>query len=188
MSARRSPGHSLAPLSLKRKGALKFWRAEWDSVLKMKRSRVQSWWESCAAWVSNAARSWAGRAACGTGQSSLGWGGSFSQGAFCGFPSLAGVYVVICLFHLVCSALSSGMLNTVALVFFLLVCICFSGSIWFFWFKITVVVFWWLFFPFNPGVFHNMSGVSFPLMHLGLQLQNFSECLCSINMFIKEHG
>lgn len=84
---------------------------------------MQNWWESCAAWVSNAARSWAGRAACRTGQSSL--GGSFSQGAFCGFPSLAAVYVVIHLFSassgefcLVRSTLSSSTLGAVALYFF----------------------------------------------------------------------
>lgn len=51
---RSSPGCSWALLSLKRKETLKFWREEWDS-LKMKRSRVQSWWRGCAAWVSNGA-------------------------------------------------------------------------------------------------------------------------------------
>lgn len=51
---RSSPGCSWALLSLKRKETLKFWREEWDS-LKMKRSRVQSWWQGCAAWVSNGA-------------------------------------------------------------------------------------------------------------------------------------
>lgn len=83
----------------------------------MKRTGAQSWWKDCAAWVSNAG--WqGGRAAFGREQSTL-WGKlstDFQPVSFLSLVlfSLSSSYFIWGL-DLVCSALSSSVLNTVTL-------------------------------------------------------------------------